>query len=201
MTCAFVEVEIVARSIEVGRQQEDRVEAVLLAIRLRADEHRLLCDPVGRVRLLRIAVPEVVLVERHRRELRIRADRPDDDELRRGVQARLLEDVRSHREIRVPVATGVGAVRADSADLGGEVKHELGVGVVEHTRRVVHRGEVVVGAPRREDVMPFGFEALDEVRAEKASAAGNERAHRRRVQATPGTAEPSAARIRESSRT
>ena len=102
------------------------------------------------------------------------------------MQARLLEDVRSHREIRVPVATGVRAVRADSADLGGEVKHELGVGVVEHTRRVVHRGEVVVGAPRREDVMPFGFEALDEVRAEKASAAGNERAHRRRVQASQG---------------
>ena len=59
-----LEVEVVARSVEVGRQQEDRVEAVLLAVRLRADEHRLLRDAVGRVRLLGVAVPEVVLAER-----------------------------------------------------------------------------------------------------------------------------------------
>ena len=76
-----LEVEVVARAVEVRRQQEDRVEAVLLAVGLRADEHRLLRDAVRRVRLLRVAVPEVVLVERHRRELRVGADRPGDDEL------------------------------------------------------------------------------------------------------------------------
>ena len=97
------------------------------------------------------------------------------------MQARLLEDVRAHREVREPVATGIRAVRADTADLGGEVEHELGVGVPEHPRGVVHRREVVVGASRRDDVVAVGFESLDEVRAEKASAAGDERAHRRRV--------------------
>ena len=91
------------------------------------------------------------------------------------MQARLLEDVRAHREVREPVAPGVGTVRADSSDLGGEVEHELRACVVEHPLGVVHRREVVVGAPRREDVVPVGLEPLDEVRAEKASAAGDER--------------------------
>ena len=95
------------------------------------------------------------------------------------MQPRLLEDVRAHREVRVPVAPGVGAVRADAADLGGEVEHDLGVGVVEHTRRVVHRGEVVVGAARGEHLVPVGLEPLDEVRAEEASAAGDQDLHRR----------------------
>ena len=94
------------------------------------------------------------------------------------MQACLLEHVRSHREIREPVPPGIGAVRPDPADLGGEMEHELGVGVTEHPRGVVHRGEVVVGASRRDDVVSVGFEPLDEMRAEKASAAGDEHAHR-----------------------
>ena len=59
-----LEVEVVARAVEVRGQQEDGVRAVLLAVRLRADEDRLLRDAVRRVRLLRVAVPEVVLPER-----------------------------------------------------------------------------------------------------------------------------------------
>ena len=61
------------------------------------------------------------------------------------VQPRLLEHVRAHDQVRVPVAAGVGAVGADAADLGGEVEDELRPGVVEQPRRVVgHLGQVVV---------------------------------------------------------
>ena len=45
----------------------------------------------------------------------------------------LLEHVRAHHQVRVPVAAGVGAVGADTADLGGEVEHELGRGVGEQS--------------------------------------------------------------------
>ena len=61
--------------------QVDDVEAVLLAVGLALDEQHLLGEAVRRVRLLRVAVPEVVLAERHRRELRVRADGADLDEL------------------------------------------------------------------------------------------------------------------------
>ena len=69
----------------------------------------------------------------------------------------------AHRQVRVPVAAGVRAVGADPADLGGEVEDELGVGVVEQPRGVVHRREVVVGAARDDDVVAVGFEPLDEM--------------------------------------
>ena len=55
------------------------------------------------------------LAKRDGRELRVRADRPRDDELRRLVQPCLLEDVHPHREVRVPVAAGVRPVGADPA--------------------------------------------------------------------------------------
>ena len=83
-----LEIEVVARAVQVGREQEDRVHAVLLAVRLRPDEDRLLRDAVRGIRLLRVAVPEVVLAERHRRELRIGADGPGDDELLHLVETR-----------------------------------------------------------------------------------------------------------------
>ena len=55
------------------------------------------------------------------------------------MQPRLLEHVRAHHQVRVPVAARVGAVGADAADLGGEVEDELGLGVVEEPLGVVHR--------------------------------------------------------------
>ena len=158
-----LEVEVVPRPVQVRGQQEDRVETVLLAVRLRADENGLLRDAVRRVRLLGVAVPELVLAERHGSELRVRADGPDDDDLRRRVDPRLLEDVRAHRQVREPVAAGIRAVRADAADLGREVEHELGLGVAEHPRGVVHGREVVVGAAGDDDVVAVGLKPLDEV--------------------------------------
>ena len=86
----------------------------------------------------------------------------------------LLEHVRTHEQVRVPVAAGVGAVRADAADLGGEVEDELGARVGEQPRRVVQRGEVVVAAPGDERRRGRRLEPLDEVRAEEAAAAGDE---------------------------
>ena len=110
------------------------------------------------------------------------------------VEARLLEDVRAHREVREPVAAGVRAIRADSTDLGREVEDELGAGVVEQPRRVVHRGEVVVGAARDDDVVTVGLEPLDEVRAEEASAAGDQDTHPE--QATSRLGAPTDERLR-----
>jgi hypothetical protein len=80
-----LEVEVVARAVQVRGEEEDRIEAVLFAVPLRADENRLLRDSVRCVRLLRVAVPERRLDERDRRELGVRADGADDDELRRLV--------------------------------------------------------------------------------------------------------------------
>ena len=64
------------------------------------------------------------------------------------AQARELEHVRAHHQVRVPVAAGVRAVRADPADLGGEVEDELGLRVGEQPLGVVVASQVVVAPPR-----------------------------------------------------
>ena len=53
------------------------------------------------------------------------------------------------------------------ADLGRQVEHELGRGVVEQARRVLHARQVVVGAARDDDVVTVALEPLDEMRAEE----------------------------------
>ena len=106
--------------------------------------------------------------------LRIGADRAGDDELADLVNPALLEHVRAHDEVRVPVPAGIRAVRADAADLGGEMEDELGTGVVEEPGRGLHRGQVVVPAPGCEDVVAVAFEPFHEVRAEEAAATGDE---------------------------
>ena len=171
------EVEVVTRSVEVRRQQEDRVEAVLLAIGLRADEDRLLGDAVGRVRLFGIAVPQVGLAERHGGELRIGADGAGDDELADAVFPRELEHVRSHHQVRVPEAARVEPVRADAAHLARKVEHPLGLCVAEEPLCLVPVRQVDLGATRDDDVVTVGLEARDEMRAEKAPAARHERLH------------------------
>ena len=164
------------------------------AVRLSPDENGLLRDAVRRVRLFRVAVPELVLAERDGSELRVGADRPDDDELRRRVDPRLLENIGAHREVREPVAAGIRAVRADAPNLGREVEHELGLGIAEHAGGVVHRGEVVVGAAGDDDLVTVGLEALDEVRSEESSAAGDEGASRRGYKRTAATGQGFASR-------
>ena len=73
-------VEVVVRAVEIDRQQMDGIQAVLLPVGLALNEEHLLGEPIGSVGLFGVAVPEVVLPERHRRELRVGADRSDGDE-------------------------------------------------------------------------------------------------------------------------
>ena len=101
MTCELGRVEVVARAVQVGRQQVDGVEAVLLAVRLRLDQQHLLGQAVRRVGLLGIARPQVVFAERHRGELGIGADRADRDELLHAGQPRLLHQLGAHDQVLV----------------------------------------------------------------------------------------------------
>ena len=91
--------------------------------------------------------------------------------------ARELEDVGAHHQVRVPEPAGIHPVRADAADLAGEVKDALGPGVLEQALGVVPLRQVVVGSSGNEDVVTVGLEALDEVRAEKAAATCDEGLH------------------------
>ena len=121
-----LEVEVVVRSIEIGQDRRAGVEAVLAPVGVRKDEQHLLRQAVGRVRLFRISVPEIVLGERDRSELRVGANRAGGNELADAGLARLLEDVRPHDEVVVGERCRIAAVEADAADARRQVDDHLG---------------------------------------------------------------------------
>ena len=141
-----LQIEVVARPVQVHREQHDAVHAVLLAVRLRLHQHHLLGDAVGGVGLLRVAVPEIVLLERDGRELRIGADGAERDQLRDLGEAALLEQLQPHHRVLEQVAAGVVAVRADAADLRGEVDDQVGARVGEQAAGGRAIDQIVVGA-------------------------------------------------------
>ena len=77
-----------------------------------------------------------------------------------------------------------GAVRADAAGERGEVVDDLGLGVVEEASRGLLVREVVVGAAGDNHLVAVALQTLDEVRAEEAGAAGDERFHPPVLQST-----------------
>ncbi len=128
---AAVEIEVVARPIEIGGEQVDGVESVLGPVGLSLDEEHLLGEAVGSVRLLRVSVPEIRFHEGYRGVLRILADRADADELGHAGLARALHHLESHDRVVEEEAARVRLIRSNATHDGGEmddhVRPRLGV--------------------------------------------------------------------------
>ena len=77
----------------------------------------------------------------------------------------------------MPEAARLGTVRADAAGDGRQVEDDLRLGLAEQPHGVVLVREVVLGAARDDDLVATRLEPLDEMGAEKARAAGDERLH------------------------
>jgi hypothetical protein len=157
-------VEVVARAVEVDRQQVDAAQPVLRAVGLELDEERQLGEAVRGVGLLRVAAEELGLAEGHRRELRVGADRADHHDLADAGAPPLLDELRAHHQVLVEEAPRVLAIGADAADDRREVEDQrrAELGVEAGDRGVVD--EVVVGAAEREELgRTERAQALDEV--------------------------------------
>src|SRR5262249_12051057 len=143
-------IEVVAGPVEVHGQKEDRLEIVLLTIRLRLHEQHLLGRPIRRVRLLRIAIPEIILSEWHWRELGIRAHGADGDQLGNAEQPCLFHELGSHHQVVVEEAPRILAIGADTADNGSEMDDQIRTDILQQGDNVDFLPEVVLGAPRYE---------------------------------------------------
>ena len=168
-------IEVVAGAVQIHRQEEDGVVAVLIAVGLRVHEQHLLRQPVRRVGFLGVTVPEMLLLERHRRELRIRADRADGDKLRHARLPRLVKQVRAHHQVVVEELRRILLVGPDAADARGEVD--------EHGRPLIaverldggHLHQIVFRRSRRENAGASALAQLvNDIAAEKAVAPGDD---------------------------
>ena len=143
-------VEVVTRPVEVDREKVDGIEAVLLPVRLSLHQQHLLGQPVGRVRLFGVAVPQVVFLERDGRELGVRTDRPDRDELLDAGEAGFLHQLGAHHQVVEEEGAGVFPVEADAAHPGRQMNH--GVGALDDLTAAVALDQVEALRTRDEDI-------------------------------------------------
>src|SRR5215471_15529381 len=146
------EIKIVARAVQVRRQQKYRIKAVLLTIGLRLDQHHLLREAIRCVGFLRITVPQILFLKRHRRKLWIRAYRSGGHKFLHALQTRLLDELRTHHQILVKKPAGVFLVVTDAADNRGQVNHQIRLSLVEQPDDVAFFDQIILMAPGNKDL-------------------------------------------------
>jgi len=129
-------VEVVAGTVQIHRQEENRVETILLAVCLRLHQHHFLCQTVGRVGLFGIANPQIVFLERNRREFGISANRANGYEFANAIFVRLVHELHAHHQVVVKEISGMFHVRADATHVRGKVNddHVLSINTLEAIR-------------------------------------------------------------------
>src|ERR1022692_1342179 len=165
-------IEVVALPVEVDRQEEDGVHAILLAVGLALHWQCLLGDPVRRVRLLRISFPEVLLAKRYRRKLWIRANRTQYDRLLYSMAPRRLDELDAHDRVGVEEAAWVGAIGADSTHNSGQMNQNFRPMFHEYALDGIGAPKIVFLVDRKEDVAAAHMlKPLDEMGSEEPGAA------------------------------
>ncbi len=167
-------VEVITRTIKVHRQQEDRVVPILLAVSLRLHQQHFLCQPVRRIGLFGVTVPQVFLFKRDRGVLGIGADRADGDEFAHALLPGVVDQLHAHHQVVIEKLTRLLPVSTDTAYFGSQVDDHIRPGVVDHTLDISFPHQVIILVPRHEDF--FGavfFQFLYQMRAQKAGTTRN----------------------------
>src|SRR5687767_6698027 len=105
---------MIARPVEIHRQQENRIQAILLPVCLALNQQRLLGNAIRCGHFFRISVPQVFLTKGDRGELRVRADGAEYNYLFDSVPASSLDEFDPHDGVRVKEKTRIPLVGPDS---------------------------------------------------------------------------------------
>ena len=110
-------VVVVAWAIEIGRHHAAVVDAVLAVVALAQLDPGDLGDRVGLVGRLQRAGEQRVLGHRLRREARVDAARPEEEELLHPGAEGGVDDVRLDHQVVVDELGWIGGVGVDAADV------------------------------------------------------------------------------------
>ena len=169
------EVEVIARPVEIDRKEVDARKAKLLTIRLKLYKQHLLGEPVGSVRLLGIAGPEIFFAEGDGREFRVGADGADADEFLHVAAPACFDEMDSHDEVVVKKGPRMPAVGADAADLGREMENDVRADFVEQSIDLIRTGQIAIGAARNREVhAAMRTQLPNQAPAKKAAATGDQ---------------------------
>ncbi len=145
-------VEIIARTIKVHRQKEDRIVAILLAVRLRLHQQHFLRQSVRRVGLFRVAVPQVFLFEGDGSVLGVGANRADGDKFAHVFLPGMVNQLYAHHQVVVEELARLLAVGTDTAHFGCQVDDHIRFGVVEHAQDIGFPHQVILRVSRHKNV-------------------------------------------------
>src|SRR5262245_34898248 len=122
-----LQIKVIARPIEVGRQQKDTVVAILATISLTLNKKHLLGKAIGSVCLLWIPIPQFIFMKRDWRVLGVRTDGTNSYELTdMGFPGR-VEELHTHHQVVIKVLRWMGSVRSDSPYPCGQMDDCVGL--------------------------------------------------------------------------
>ena len=170
-------IKIISRAIEVDGQQENGIEVVLLPIRLGLDQHHLLGQAIGGIRLFGITVPEVVFFKRHRGKFRVGADRSQGDKFFNSLEITLMDQLDAHQNVFIEEGAGILLVEADAAHLGCQMDDDVRFCLFVELFHIVDTNQIVLRQiGDRYIVISLILESFNEMFPQEAFSAGESNA-------------------------
>ena len=170
-----LQVEVVARAVEIDGKHRDGGKPVLLPVRLGLHKKHLFGQTVGRIGFFRIAVPEILLSERNRRELGIGTDRPGGDKLADPRKPSPFHELGPHHQIFIEKTAGAQPIGLNSAHACRQVNDDIRTRVQEEPLHRIKLNQIILAAPGNENISGASQpEALDHMRSQKPGATGHD---------------------------
>src|SRR5262249_13048383 len=168
------QVKVVSRTVHINRQQINPAKPILLAVGLELNQEHLLRQPIGSVGLLRVAVPQILLLKRHRRVLRIGTDRACTHKLLHTTASCFLDDLDAHHSIVIERLPRGSAVGTDAADNGRQVNNQVRAYFVKEMDNCSFLPQVVLPTAGHDNLLASALPQLfNYVRAEEASSSSD----------------------------
>lgn len=169
-----LQVEVVARAVQVRRHRRDVRGPVLLAVRLDLDDAGDLREGVGLVGRLQRAGQQGVLADRLRGQLRVDAGGTQEQQSAHAGRMGTTDHAELDLEVLLQELHRVRAVGHDPADLGGGQHHGVRADVLQVRRGRGGVAQVEVGTTPGQHLMAVGGEPPGDRGSHEAAVARDE---------------------------